>query len=53
MNDLVKEIANESRLEPARDIVKKLLVLGDNVEKVAKVTGLPQDDVEELRRNLH
>lgn len=53
MNDLVKEIADESRLEAVRDIAKKLLALGDDVEKVAKVTGLPQDDVEEMRRNLH
>lgn len=53
MNDLVKEIADESRLEAVRDIAKKLLALGDDVEKVAKVTGLPQDEVEEMRRNLH
>lgn len=53
MNELVKEIADESRLEAVRDIAKKLLALGDDVEKVAKVTGLPQDEVEEMRRNLH
>lgn len=40
-------------MEVVRDIAKKLLALGDDVEKGAKVTGLPQDEVEEMRRNLH
>lgn len=53
MNDLVKEIADESRLEAVRDVARKLLTLGDDVEKVAKVTGLPQDEVEEMRKNPH
>ncbi|WP_157061767.1 hypothetical protein [Alicyclobacillus ferrooxydans] len=53
MNDLVKKIADESRLEAVRDVARKLLALGDDVEEVANVTGLSQDEVEEIRRNLH
>ncbi|WP_157061956.1 hypothetical protein [Alicyclobacillus ferrooxydans] len=52
MNDLGNEIADESLLEVVHDISNKLLALGDAVEKGAKVTGLPQNEVKEMRRNL-
>lgn len=53
MTDLIKEIADESRLEAVREVAQRLLALGDNVEKVAKVTGLPQAEVEEILKRLH
>lgn len=61
MTDLIKEIADEiadevaskTRLEAVREVAKRLLTLGDDVEKVVKVTGLPQDEVEEMRKSIH
>lgn len=57
MTDLIKEIANEiaskTRLEALREMAKKLLTLGDNIDKVVDVTGLPKHEIEEIHKNLH
>jgi len=52
MTDIIKDIAHESRMAAVRDVAKKLLAFGDDVEKVSQVTGLRQDEVEEIRKNL-
>lgn len=52
-NEVAKEVATKTRMEALHEMARKLLTLGDGVDKVADVTGLPKHEIEEIRKNLH
>jgi DNA-directed RNA polymerase specialized sigma24 family protein len=48
MEDMVNETARETARETAMEIAKNLIEEGMSYEQIAKVTGLPLEEVQKL-----
>ncbi len=51
-NYSVTEIRERARLETVIEMAKKLLRLGDSIDKVQVVTKLSKENIQELKREL-
>jgi hypothetical protein len=51
MEDMVNETARETAMETAMEIAKNLIEEGMSYEQIAKVTGLPMEEIQKLANN--